>query len=169
MVPQVSGFLKARAQALLDAEMGAGEYDYLYVIAYYSWLKKTPMDRAGFRFGGPGSDSSDPDDQDALAVSKDMHLMRIHRLVLPMLQCQLAKLGAGGTGGAESKWREALAAEVKAMEADRYRLPWQDGVPAEIANSLRPFRERLEAGFSQMADLFEISTSQRPGAGRPAN
>jgi len=169
MVPQISDFLKVRAQALLDAEMGAGEYYYLYVIAYYSWLKKTPMDGAGLRFGGPGSDSSDPDDQDALAVSKDMNLMRIHRLVLPMLQCQLAKLGSGGTAGADGRWREALAVEVKAMEADRYRLPWQNGVPAEIDNSLRPFRERLEAGFSRMADLFEISASQRRGTGRPAN
>jgi hypothetical protein len=169
MVPQISDFLKARAQALLDREMGAGEYYYLYVIGYYSWLKKTPMDGAGLRFGGPGTNSSDPDDQDAMTVSKDMNLLRIHRLVLPMLQCQLAKLGSGGATEAEGKWREALAAEVKAMEADRYRLPWQDGVPAEIDNSLRPFRERLEAEFSRMADLFEISSSQRLGSGRPTN
>jgi hypothetical protein len=166
MVPQISDFLKSRAQALLDREMGAGEYYYFYVIAYYSWLKHPPMDGAGFRFMGPGNDQTDPDDQDALTVSKDMNLMRIHRLVLPMLQCQLAKLGEGRPGGPQDKWRQALAAEVKAMEADRYRLPWQDGVPAEIDSSLRPFRERLEAGFSRMADLFEISVNQRLGSGR---
>jgi hypothetical protein len=169
MVPQISDFLKSRAQALLDKEMGAGEYYYLYVIAYYSWLKKPPMDGAGLQMGGPGNDPTDPDDQDALAVSKDMNLTRIHRLVLPMLQCQLAKLGEGRTGGPQDKWREALAAEVKAMEADRYRLPWQEGVPAEIDGSLRPFRERLEAAYSRMADLFEISGNQRLGSGRRTN
>ncbi|HVP91931.1 MAG TPA: hypothetical protein VMS75_12030 [Terriglobales bacterium] len=161
MVPQISEYLKARAQALLDKGMGGGEYDYLYVIAYYSWLRKTPMDGAGFQFLGPGRDTSDPDDQDALAVSKDMHLMRIHRLVLPMLQCQLAKLGPAGKAGTGDKWRETLAAEVKAMEADRYRLPWQDGAPAEIDVSLRPFRNRLEASFGRMADLFEVATDRQ--------
>jgi len=166
MVPQISDFVMSRTQALLAKEMGAGEYYYLYVVAYYSWLKKTPMDSAGLQFRGPGTVTTDSDAQDALAVSKDMHLMRIHRLVLPMLQCQLAKLGPARTG---DKWREALSAEVKAMAADRYRMPWQDGVPAEIGDSLQPFRDRLEAGFSRMADLFEVSTDIRMRSGRRPN
>jgi hypothetical protein len=95
--------------------------------------------------------------------------MRIHRLVLPMLHCQIAKLEEGHPGGAKNKWREALAAEVKAMDADRYRLPWQDGVPEAIDASLRPFRERLEAGYSRLADLFETSIEQRTGTARRAN
>jgi len=161
LVPQISDFLKSRTQALLANEMGAGEYCYLYVVAYYSWLKKTPMDGTGLQFRGPGRDATDPDDQDALAVSKDMHLMRIQRLVLPMLRCQLAKLSPGPARGPQDKWRQTLAAEVKAMEADRYRLPWQDGVPAEIGDSLRPFRDRLEAGFSRMADLFEVASARQ--------
>jgi hypothetical protein len=169
LVPQISDFLKSRTQALLAKEMGAGEYCYVYVVAYYSWLKKTPMDGTGLEFRGPGRDATDPDDQDALAVSKDMHLMRIHRLVLPMLQCQLAMLGPGPAGGPQDKWRQALAAEVKAMEADRYRLPWQDGVPAEIGDSLRPFRDRLEAGFSRMSDLFEVTANRRLASGRRAD
>jgi hypothetical protein len=166
MVPQISDFLKSRAQALLDKQMGAGEYYYIYVIAYYSWLKKPPRDSSGLRFMGPGSDRTDPDDQEALEVSKDLNLRRIHQLVLPMLQCQLAKLGAGQGGGAQDKWRQGLSAEVKAMEADRYRLPWADGVPAEIGDSLKPFRDRLEAGFSRMADLFEVSANVRTGPSR---
>jgi hypothetical protein len=169
MVPQISDFLKSRAQALLDQEMGAGEYYYLYVVAYHSWLKKPPTDGAGLRFGGPRRDPANPDDQDALAVSKDINLMRIHRLVLPMLHCQLAKLQEGRPGGAHDKWREALAAEVKAMDADRYRLPWQDGVPEVIDASFQPFRERLEAGYSRLADLFETSIEQRMGGVRRAN
>jgi hypothetical protein len=166
LVPLISDFLKSRAQALLAKEMGPGEYCYLYVVAYYSWLKKPPMDGAGFRFVGPGRESMNPEDQDVLAVSKDMNLMRIHRLVLPMLQCQLTKLGPPRPGAPPDKWRDALAAEVKAMGADRYRIPWQDGVATEIDSSLRPFRDRLEAGFSRMADLFEVSAERRLGVGR---
>jgi hypothetical protein len=166
MVPQISDFLKSRAQALLAKDMGPGEYNYLYVIAYYSWLKKKPMDGAGFQFIGPGRNSMNADEQDALAVSKDMRLMRVHRLVLPMLQCQLRKLGPAPAGGPRDRWRDALTAEVKAMEADHYRLPWADGVPAEVGDSLKPFRDRLEAGFSRMADVFEVSADLRTRSGR---
>jgi hypothetical protein len=168
MVPQISDFMKIRARAMLDRGMGEGEYYYLYMIAYHAWLKKPVLDASAFQFRGPGRDSSDPDDQDTLAFSRDMILARAHRLVLPMLKCQLAKLDEGrpGGGAAPDKWREALAAEIKAMEADRSRLPWRDGVPETIESSLRPWREKLEAGYSPLADVFEISRDERrkPGA-----
>ena len=99
----------------------------------------------------------------------DMPLARIHRLALPMLRCQLAKLREPGAGGAADKWRKALVAEVKALEADRYRLPWRDGVPAVLEASLKPYRERLEAGYSRMANLFEIAVDQRWGSRGRAN
>ena len=166
MIPQMSDFMRIRAQALLDRGMGEGEYYYIYVVAYHAWLKKPVLDGASFQIRGPGRDPSDPDDQAALSFSRDMILARAHRLVLPMLKCQLAKLEAGRPAGtAPDKWHEALAAEIKAMEADRSRLPWQDGLPEAIESSLRPFRDRLEAGFSPMADVFEISRDER---GRPA-
>ena len=62
-----------------------------------------------------------------------------------------------------------VLAEVKALEADRYRLPWRDGVPAVIEASLKPYRERLEAGYSRMANLFEIAVDQRWGSRGRAN
>jgi hypothetical protein len=47
------------------------------------------------------------------------------------------------------------------METDRYRIPWQDGLPEIIDLSLRPFRDRLEAGYSRLANLFELAFEQR--------
>jgi len=35
-------YLRERGTALLDQEMGLGEYLYLYSVVYYSWLGKDP-------------------------------------------------------------------------------------------------------------------------------
>ncbi len=162
MVPQISDFLKSRAQGMIDQGMGEGEYFYLYMIVYHGWLRKPVLAENTFKIPGQGYDPSDPDDQDALAFSRDMVLARAHRLALPMLKCQLAKLDANRpAGAAPDKWREALAAEIKAMEADRARLPWQDGVPEAIESSLQPFRDRLEAGYTAAVDVFEVSRDDR--------
>ncbi len=48
-----------------------------------------------------------------------------------------------------------------AMEADRYRLPWQDGLPEVLEISLSPFRERLEASYSKMTNALEVAFEQR--------
>jgi len=175
VVPQVADYLRVRYQALLDAGMGMGEYYFIYVTAYESWLKKPVEDGPGFRFSGDGGMRTDWDREGAQDIQKDIALRRIHRMVLPMLKNQLAKLvpenavpGAtsGTTGRGEekrtpSKWQKALAAEVKTMEADPHRLPWQDGLPEVLESSLKPFRDRFEASYSRMTNIFEISYEQK--------
>ena len=59
--------------------------------------------------------------------------------------------------------REALANEIAAMEDDRRRLPWQDGLPATLAASLEPHRERLEATYDPVANAFELGRNRRRG------
>ena len=175
VIPQVADFLSARYQALLDAGMGMGEYCFIYVISYESWLKKPVEDGPGFRFSEGGGLRTNWDREGAQEMQKDYALRRIHRTALPMLKNQLAKLateneapgaaasstGRGGVKGALSKWQEALAAEVKAMEADPHRLPWQDGFPEVLESSLKPFRDRLEASYSRITNMFEISYERK--------
>ena len=175
VIPQVADSLRARNQALLDAGMGMGEYYFIYVIVYESYLKKPMDDGPGFRFPESGGMRTDWDREGAKEMQKDFALRRIHRAVLPMLKIQLAKLatenpapgaavgtsGRGAEKGAPSKWQEALAAEVKAMEADPHRLPWQDGLPEVLESSLKPFRDRLEASYSRMTNIFEISYERK--------
>jgi hypothetical protein len=175
VIPQVADYLRARNQALLDAGMGMGEYYFIYVIVYESYLKKPMDDGPGFRFPESGGLRTDWDREGAKEMQKDFALRRIHRAVLPMLKNQLAKLatenaapgaaagtsGRGAGKGAPLKWQEALAAEVKAMEADPHRLPWQDGLPEVLESSLKPFRDRFEANYSRMTNIFEISYEQK--------
>jgi hypothetical protein len=175
VVPQVADYLRGRNQALLDAGMGMGEYFFIYMIAYESYLKKPIDDGPGFSFPKRGGLQTDWEGEDAKEMQKDFALRRMHRPALSMLKNQLAKLAtenaargaAVGTSGREagkeipSPWQEALAAEVKAMEADPHRLPWQDGLPGILETSLMPFRDRLEASYSPMTNIFEISYEQK--------
>jgi hypothetical protein len=164
VVTPIAGFFKARAEALLDREMGPGEYSYLYMIAYYSWLKKPPTDGAGMEAMTERYGRDNRDREEALEVSRDVTLRRINRLALPMLENQLARrrsVAESGGGKAADKWAEALAAEIKALAADRLRTPWQDGVPGVIDASLRPFRERLEAGYVPVVNVFELAFDRR--------
>ncbi len=164
-VPEIAGFLKARNQALLDHGMGLGEYSYLYAIAYAAWLKKPPEDGPGFRMTGPGGVAYD---RDSLEGSKNLMRGRVHRLILAMMWNQQAKLQAGlqtGTpraaAGAEGSWANALLAEIKTMETNGLRVPWEDGLPDVIARTLGPYRARLEASYSRLTNPFEIAVQMR--------
>ncbi len=150
VVPLIAGYFKERSRALLDAGMGMGEYYYLYIIVYESWLKKPPEDGPGVRLSEGGGFRMDWDGEDAKGFQKDNALRRMHRFTLPMLRNQLARLASGVA------WRDKLAAEIAALEADEHRIPWQDGLPEVLEASLRPFRDRLDASYSPMANLFEI-------------
>jgi hypothetical protein len=163
MVPQIAEFFRSRAQTLLDKEMGVGEYTYLYVISYYSWLKKPPSDGPGLGNVAVGLGRSEAPDRDALETNRDMILRRLHRTVLPMLENQLARLKSGRSGGGrvDEKWAAALEAEVKAMNADRFRIPWQDGLPETLARQLQPSRERLEGAYSRLTNIFELAFERR--------
>lgn len=155
IVPLVAGYFKERSQALLDAGLGVGEYYYLYIIVYDSWLKKPPEDGPAVRLSEGGGFRMDWNEEDAQEFQKDNALRRMGRLTLPMLRNQLARLGKSDAGSGVA-WREKLAAEIAALEADPHRIPWQDGLPEVLENSLRPFRDRLEASYSPMINLFEV-------------
>jgi len=162
LVPLMAEFVKTRTQALLDEEMGMGEYYYLYVIAYYSWLGKSPVD-------GPPFEISDEVEgiawrrrgRERLEERLDLILRRLNRQTLPMLYNQYEKLTERGIPRAKEQWRKTLEAEIGAMEADSFRLPWQDGLPEVLEASLEPFRERLEESYSVLVNPIEIIYRQR--------
>jgi len=162
LVPKLAEFLTARNQGLLDAGMGLGEYYHIYTLAYYSWLRKPLMDgpplnlsgdESGFRF-------QDWDEGDDEEMRRDMIRRRLHRMLLAILQNQRDKLNSAGIEVSED-WRRALESEIAAMEADRYRLVWQDGLPDVITKSLEPFRSRLETSYSPMINSLELTMGQR--------
>jgi hypothetical protein len=164
MIPQLSEFMKSRAQALLDRGMGLGEYYYIYVVAYYSWLKKSPEDGASIQLRTGNFGPANRNSEDAREMTRDMTLRRVHRVVLPMLEKQLAGLrsaAGSGAGRGRETWAAALEAEIKPMETDSFRIPWPDGVPEIIGKSLGPYRDRLEASYSRATNILEFILEQR--------
>jgi hypothetical protein len=164
LIPQIAEFLKDRNQALLDAEMGMGEYYYIYAVAYFSWLGKLPEDGPDFEIMGPDEEESrwgELDKEEILEERRDSTLRRLHRSLLPMLQNQLEKLKATDISDEQMEWQKTLETEIQAMEEDRFRLPWEDGLPDVINASLEPFRERLEQSYNEMTNPFELTIEQR--------
>ncbi len=164
LVPLIAEFMKSRNQALLDAEMGMGEYYYIYVIAYFSWLGNPPEDGPDFLIDESGEEDirlGELNREQVREERRDLLLRQMHRMLLPMLHNQLKKLVSGDVSPVQTEWKTALEAEIKAMEEDRFRLPWQDGLPEETKASLEPFRPRLEQSYNAMTNPFEISWERR--------
>jgi hypothetical protein len=160
LLPQIFAFVSSQADALLEADMGRGEYVYLYALVYYSWLQKSPADGPGFRLvtGEEDRGAETQDEFDVREGRREEILSRLNGLLLPMLRRQLAALDESTSAAARSlsPWHPALAAEIEAMEQDPYRLPWRDGLPAELEGSLQPLRGRLDTSYSALCNPMEV-------------
>jgi hypothetical protein len=161
IIPLIAEFYTRRNQALLDAEMGLGEYYFIYVISYYSWLGKSPGD--GLEYNLVHEDEEEKGvywrrrRSENLENRQDVVIKQLHRQILPMMHNQLAELTGIDISPIRDPWRETLAAEIEAMEADRFRLPWQGGLPDVLEASLKPFRGRLEASYSKVLNALEMA------------
>ncbi len=137
-------FFKARNETLLREEMGMGEYTYLYVIVYNSWLKHDPDDGVQDLHGGVKIDT--------------------HRFERSQRGHLLAMLEAQHEAADEGAWKKRLGQELEALRADSTRVPWQDGLPTQLEQSLTPFRERLESTYDPITNEFELSVSRKQGS-----
>lgn len=171
IVPRIAEYFNARNRALLDRGMGMGEYGYIYVTAYHGWLKKPVTDGPGFRIVGGDEEkgSARRGGDEGREYHEDMILRWIHSAYLPMLKNQSAGPAEAPEGavtgsvppGEKTRWRDALAAEIKALEADRFRIPWRDGMPDVLSSSLEPFRDRLEASYSPVTNPLETLVEKK--------
>jgi hypothetical protein len=159
-------YLAERSALLKEAGMGLGEYYYLYTVAYFSWLDKSPADGPSFKLVGDRGYvlESVPEALDNAEVREhrsDLTRASLNRLLLPVLRNQLSDLPVDSDDPELRRWRETLSAEIAALEADDRRLPWEDGVPEAIASSLLPYRERLGSTYSAMCNELEVGVARR--------
>jgi len=134
----IGNFHETRNQALVDAEMGLGEYTYIYVLAY---LDEIVHPTSELQLFGPET------------VNR-----RVRDALLSMLEHQLELLQR--EGGSEVTVA-ALAAEVQALEDDPNRIPWQDGLPPAIAAAILPFRERLDLAYCGSTPPLELMINEK--------
>ena len=138
--PLIGQFYETRNQSLLDAEMGLGEFTYIFVLAYNDRLLEEPQGETLF---GPRITNQ-----------------RVRRALLSMLDSQLEALQS--QGGEETDI-EKLAAETAAVESNGKRIPWQDGLPSPIIESLAPFRTELDELFCPAMAPLELMINERHG------
>ena len=147
----IGTLMKRRNEALLDQNMGLGEYIYIYVISYNAWLQKKMA--IGFEVEEENH-SHDPE------VSGQVRLLL--KTMLDMLRNQLSAIEISGD---PAGLKVPLEAEIAAMEADRYRIPWQDGVPDPILLSLEPFGAQLEEVYDPFAGILDLVVDEKDKKG----
>ena len=147
MGEDIGHLFEVRNQALLDKGMGLGEYTYIYVLAYYSWLGHSPGD-------GPGGNAN------TSYITARSQSQR-HNDLIRMLSNQLDSAADAGDTEEWDQWRAALAGEIEKMKNNEERVPWEDTVPRKTAESLEPFHDRLEVTYSPIANPFELSLPAR--------
>lgn len=177
LIPQIMDYLTARNEALLAEAVPLGEYLYLYTLIYYVDLGKSPADGPPFTLTDndekrPGhgrhrwnwsddevdDQENDSDDEQEYQIRERRH-QRIRRQLndslLPMLDHQLEDLVAGD-GAVDVRWQQVLRLEIAAMRDTPLLLAWEDGLPAQTAASLEPFRERLAASYRELCNPIEV-------------
>ncbi len=170
-IPGVLGYLAARDAALLEAGLHPGAYLYLYSTAYLAWLGHDPAtgpdldvhtgdgEGTGVQFDFGGSAAGEAAEAGRGDHDTTWQVRRtLNRTLTPVLENQLAELRARGHGA--TPWADRLAGEIDRLQADALRLPWQDGLPAELAASLAPFRTALEATWVPELNVLAIIGDQ---------
>lgn len=147
MGKDIGRMFEIRNQSLLDRGMGTGEYTYIYVLAYNSWLGHPPGD-------GPARDTNA-----SFVVAR--FKSRMHRDLTAMLSNQLESAANAGDSEEWNRWRSGLADEIEKMKMSEDRVPWENSLPAETAESLEPFRGRLEQTYNPLTNPFELSLPGR--------
>jgi hypothetical protein len=160
-------YYKARNEALLATEMGLGEYQYMYVTVFYSYLGKSPGDGPPFPLmegddQGIRWQTSGDEERDQEWYEEEVRADRLHRIAqqvrrrfIAFLSNQLEKLNVTYPNS-YSSWKEVLKKEISDLESDRNRIPWQDGLPNVIKRTLEPYRERLEESYAPLLNPLEM-------------
>lgn len=164
IIPQIAGYFIMRNNILLEQEMGLGEYSYIYITAYYSWLRKPLDDGPDFPLSGESKNGggftwrSGEDEGDFSGTTRDDRVRNMRRQIrrFMMRAFENGLDESGSDGRASASWNSALNRELTKLENDRLRIPWQDGLPGSLEQSLRPYRERFESVYHPAIQSIEL-------------
>jgi hypothetical protein len=160
MAPSLAGFWSARNAALLKHEMGAGEYSYLYCLAYYSYLGYDPGDGAHdseLDFGNRSGRNLTVNTNGEMTEEqrKDAAWRRIHELMLPLLKA-VDRSGIRLEAREADQWLAELDKEVALLDESPLRYPWRDEAPRQLSDAFRPFRKELEGQYDISVNPVEL-------------
>ena len=170
LIGPITSYIDERHRILLEAGMGPGEYVYVYLVAYFSWLGHSPMDgplitkdTGEMLRGGKGKPLFDDADS---PFNAERLRRRYRRYMLGLLRNQLAALPGPESSPQSDAWRATLEEEIRRFESRPDRVAWQDGLPQAVEASLEPFRARFESTWDATANAFELPLRESEGWGR---
>ena len=168
-IPSMLHYLDVRNQALMDRGMGLGEFQYIYALAYFSYLHKDPGDGPSFQMSGPDEDGDGGnvhwgvhvDGEGGDARDRRARQMRkmMNRNLQDMASNQLDELDrqlAAGADPALAAWRNELAVELDRMRQEPLRILWEEGIPEPLLESFEPYRDELDAAFVSVLNVVEM-------------
>ena len=150
----------------MDENMSMGEYVYIHALAYNIYLGHSPGDGPEGEYGsgrgrsGRGGRVEFFDEDDSF--SRQSCIRRFHRTIRVLMQNQLDAMtepAAGSRDQAAAEWYTALAEELAVMKDDRYRMPWSDGLPESIVESLAPYRHDFERTYCPLTNSIDVFSS----------
>jgi hypothetical protein len=151
-----AAYLQERNEALMAAGMGLGEYTYLYVLGYHSWLGRDFDPTFGDRSKRVAADHGA-----RIEISEQDDEHRSERLQDLFRGWAAGQHRAAVAAGLDPAWCGRLAAETAAAAAaDSLRLPWAGAPPPPITDSLDPFRARFESTFQPLDPLVGVGVER---------
>ncbi len=159
-IPRIAEFERNRADALMAKRMGLGEYWYIYSLAYYSSLKKDPGDgpsRLQTQDGGDNIRLDDHTDPQDIRESRRSKMSRqINRFFRRVLGNGVRDSRPAEKSPEKTPWVQAAEKELAALEEKPDRIPWEDGLPPQIEESVRPFRDKLDRSYDPILSPLEF-------------
>jgi len=161
--PKIAEYLKARNQTMLENNMGLGEYYFIYITSYFSYLKNSPEDGPPFPvMENKGSSSGIHVEVKTSSGRKNSIKYRgmiitgyIQDMVVPMLKRLLKK------GVNNQELADAIKQELVLIDKDSSRLPWQDGLPAKWLKVLEKHKIALENSYYKVTNPIELGQKNR--------
>jgi len=141
-IPALVAYMDARNSALLEEEIGLGEYFYIYLAAYAGQLAQDTVGR--------------------YAGQEEAHISpRARKEYLQILGNQLAALQAADQDATTEALTTDLQTEMTALEDGSHATPWPGGPPAKTAESLAPYRDRLSPLYCEGVVRIELLQKNR--------
>lgn len=133
--------VRERNEALNTHGMGLGEYTWLYVLIYNSWLGHPP--NVGF------------DSSSGRQISGQQQ-----RRITDMMERHAAALTSAGQLELAAQWRD----EAASLERRDDGVPFaKSGLPADFAEVVAPYRDALEQTYCAEMSEFELGEIEQKG------
>ncbi|MCP3907456.1 MAG: hypothetical protein GY712_05500 [Oceanicoccus sp.] len=122
--PKMIRFSNTRNQALVNEEMGMGEYLYIYLTVYGRQLASEP-------------------DSPYSGMEEAYLSPRAREEFIQILNNQLAALEASDRQTSQTKLADGLRKEIETLESGSQSSPWPDGPIGAARESLAPYQQEL--------------------------